>query len=137
MQELDIYKKAVQKKETDFTSRKENSSEPYDGHINRIILFNLWTDWRMRIFLAVSIIGFLIWNINKLSTFIEHQNAFLPSQRLSPEITASYIKYSLGINGLVMLVAGYWFGARSGSQRLMNDVMKEKITKYLNGNGKN
>lgn len=122
----------LSKKATDSRSKKENSPDPYDGSVSTIVLVNLWADFWARIVIAIVFFAFLFWNIHNLTIFIHNQSIAPTNERLNNEIISDYIKCNLGINGLIMLIVSYWFGSRSGSQNLMNNIMEEKRERYLN-----
>lgn len=111
--------------------KSEQEQKSYEKEINSIVLLNLKFDFYARLVLVGAILVFVIINYYFLIHFINTQAHLESAKRLSENISSNYIKYSIGINSVLLLVISYWFKGK-GATSLLKGAMDGLLTRKTN-----
>lgn len=119
MNQLEKISLPINKFEDDPLSNSQTHKNKFADVSVRSIEF----DFLAKIIIFILFLGYVIYQVWNVHSFINQQARSPLNQQLDPSIMITYIKYALGFNSALVLILGYWFGGNDGFSQLIHNIV--------------
>lgn len=101
----------------------EDKSSEHKKALESISIRNVKFDFWAKILIFVGLIAYIITQMIFVHGLIDKKS--------DPSIITTYIKYSLGFNGLIIFILGYWFSSTGTFSKLIHKIISSILEPKL------